>query len=1096
MSWSQEDKQVVEIWDKQVRKVDGHFELPIPWKSDVHMPNNVSMARSRLDSLRQSLYRKGLFSQYDEEVQKLLLEGYAECVPVNEIDKSEGVWYLPHQAVISPSKPGKFRVVFDCAAKFEGESLNDKCLQGPDLNNKLLSVLLRFRQYPCAVMSDIQAMYYQVLIPSEDRDALRFLWFDRNGEVVHLRMTRHVFGGIWCSASSTYALRLVASESEPDPRVVDTIQRSFYVDDCLKSFISTDEAISVVQGTKSLLETGGFKLTKFVSNDSGVLAAIPLEDQAKEVKDLSLDVRSKALGIRWNVSDDHFYFDAKVADVPKVTRRHILSVVSSTFDPLGFLSPVVLIGRLIFQEATRLKLGWDEVVPVELQNRWDSWLQDLMSLSMIRIPRCLVRGDPSDMVFELHTFCDASARAYGCCSYLRSVDNLGCVSSVLMLAKSRVAPIKSVTIPRLELQAAVMGAQVNAMIKRDVDLEIAESYFWTDSEIVLKYLHNASRRFQVYVSNRVSKILQSSEVHQWRHVPGKINPADVVSRGGDLRELDKDIWYKGPEFLRAPKSEWPVSSCDLSVSDDDPEVKIPKVCHVVDVCPSSHPIEQLSSHFSDWYQLKRAVAWWLRLQDRLRHKPRVVSTRLTTEDLARAQLAIVKHVQERYFKKEISALVAGRPFSKSSSIRPLDPILDEDGVLRVGGRLRHSGLPNSSKHPYLIPFQHQIAHLIVREVHDRAHLGSEWVVSDVRKTFWVTKIRRIAKQVSHQCVTCKRLFAKAKPQKMADHIPERLEEGHVPFTYTGLDCFRPFIVKQGRSDVKRYGCVFTCLNTRAVHIEKLDGLDTDSFLNGFRRFIARRGIPAKVWSDNGTNFVGGKAELARSDQNRDRSVSLDREVFHERGVSIDSDAIHAYAVKFNVQWHFNPPGASHMGGLWERMIRTIRKVFAGIAHSNVRWTDDVLHTLFCEAESIINGRPITKTSEDVNDLSALTPNHLLLLRETLSRAPGEFGQVDLYKRRWRCVQHLAEVFWRRWVREYLPELQKRDKWCKRRSNLKVGDLVLIMDENTPRGVWPMGIVCGVNHSRDGLVRSVKVRTKATVLVRPVTKVVGLEGCEQ
>jgi hypothetical protein len=251
-------------------------------------------------------------------------------------------------------------------------------------------------------------------------------------------------------------------------------------------------------------------------------------------------------------------------------------------------------------------------------------------------------------------------------------------------------------------------------------------------------------------------------------------------------------------------------------------------------------------------------------------------------------------------------------------------------------------------------------------------------------------------------------------------------------------------------------------------------MDTDSFLNAFRRFISRRGIPSKVWSDNGSNFVGGSGEL--------------RKALKE----LDEAAILEYGVSQSIEWNFNPPTASHMGGVWERLIRTVRRVFMGISRGDHRFNDEILSTWFCEVESMINGRPITKVGDDPADMSALTPNHLLLLDGQNLGPPGEFSCSD-YRRRWRQVQHLSDMFWKRWVREYLPELQVRSKWHRQKENLRVGDLVLLLGEGTPRTLWPMGVVSEVFPSTDGLVRSVRVRTKVRSFIRPVAKVVLLEA---
>ena len=331
----------------------------------------------------------------------------------------------------------------------------------------------------------------------------------------------------------------------------------------------------------------------------------------------------------------------------------------------------------------------------------------------------------------------------------------------------------------------------------------------------------------------------------------------------------------------------------------------------------------------------------------------------------------------------------------------------------------------------------------------------------------------LVKRVVRNCVLCRKLFGRPSVQKMSDLPLERLEVGNPPFSYTGLDCFGPFMIKQGRKEVKRYCCIFTCLNTRAVHLEMLQTMETDSFLNAFNRFVARRGLPKKVWSDNGTNFVGGRNEMQKA-----CNVKINK-----------------HAVRRNVEWHFNPPGASHMGGIWERLIRTSRKVLLGLLGNNCRLSDEGLQTLLCEVERIINSRPLTKVSDDINDSAPLTPNHLLLLAECPSVPPGVFTETDVYKRRWRCVQHFANEFWRQWLKQYLPELHKRSKWLQPKRNFIVGDLVLVTEENTPRGVWPLGLITETFESKDGLVRSVKVKTRSSYLQRPVTKLVLLEGSE-
>jgi len=1079
VSWSKEDKQVIRLWDDNVRLVEGKYELPIPWKSSCTVPNNISVAMSRLKSLKASLTKRGLSSRYHDEIVKLLQKGYAEVVPDREIHKSSRVWYLPHQAVLNDKKPDKVRVVFDCASKFGGQSLNDKCLQGPNLTNELLHVLLRFRQHEYAVTADVEAMYHQVRVPSNDRDMLRFLWYDDAGNLLHLRMASHLFGGVWCSSVSSYALkRVLRDNGDVSALISDTISRSFYVDDCLRSVKTINDAVEVALGTKEVLRRAGFRLTKFVANDEDILSSLPVSERAEKNTEFLPDEARRVLGIEWNVGDDTFYFKVDAAFHDSVSKRVILSVVSAIFDPLGLIAPITVVGRLIFQDVTRLKLSWDEFVPVDILQRWNDWLQSLADLHFLRVPRCIKPRMFDDCIVQLHCFCDASLKAYGGCAYIRCVNKHGMIHTSLVMSKVRVAPLKYQTIPRLELQGAVLVAKMASMLLKELDLPIMECFYWTDSQLVVKYIQNDSRRFHTFVANRVSTICELTDSQRWFHVPGKQNPADLLTRGEDPKSINLDLWTRGPEFLHLYASDWSVPCTTPNLVSNDPEVRRDYVSRSLATQAGEHPLDTLISYHSSWYKLKRAVAWLLRVKNQLAGKVRNFdSANLSVNELRFAEVEIIKHVQAQRYKNEMQRLLRGEHVGKSSSLRDLSPQINCDGIICVGGRIKNAGVSDSKKHPFIVPHNHHVARIIVNDLHNVAHLGVEWTLSLLRSKYWVTKARVLIKSVKSACVTCKKLYSAPCEQKMSDFPAERLESVHPPFYHVGIDCFGPFQVKIGRSHVKRYGCLFTCLNTRAIHIEKLYSLETDSFLNGFRKFVSRRGAPGKVWSDNGLNFIGANNEIAKCMK------------------ELKADQILNYSVKHGFEWNFIPPNAPHKGGIWERIVRTIKRILSTLLIGiETKLCDEVLETVFCEVEAIVNSRPITKVSDCINDLAALTPNHLLLLREGPAAPPGVFKQSDMYKRRWRYVQHVSNEFWKRWLKEYLPELQKRNKWFKISENVKVGDLVLLLGENTPRYLWPMAIVTSVKFGDDGLVRSVYVRTKTSEFLRPIHKIVLLEQC--
>ena len=1091
---SLEDRRALKVWDESVQRHEGHYVLDMPLRSEsTDWPSEASKvtAERRLSSLKKRLMRDSDYhAKYNTEMQKLLDKGYAEPVPVSESVCQDGPsWYLPHHNVKNPNKPEKFRVVFDCAAQSGGTSLNKEVLQGPDMTNKLVGVLTRFRQHPVAIMADIEAMFYQVKVSMHHRNALKFLWWE-DGDLEKVpqvyRMAVHLFGGVWSPSCAAYALRRTAQDhaSKYHPETVKTVLGNFYVDDCLKSIRDTEFGKRLVNELVNLLDDGGFNLTDWVSNDLSVLESVPEENRAKSVKLFDLNSREmpveRALGVRWSTEDDTLGVKVKTRETP-CTRRGVLSLISSVYDPLGIVSPFILKGKLLLQSECRSGKGWDDRLGPEAEAAWQKWLQELPKLELYKVERCLLpsRFTLSDKMV-LHHFSDASQVAYGVVSYLRSENHEGDVWCGFVMAKSRLAPLKTMTIPRLELSAAALAVKVDAMLRRELELQVTDSVFWTDSMIVLQYICSTSRRFQTFVANRVALIHDGSDPSQWRYVKSEQNPADDASRGLTADEmLNKERWAKGPEFLWGQESQWPEKPAGLPEPPvDDKEVKIKVQVFTTSVEDSEKAFDRLLRQFSSWFRLKRAVAWMMRFGAWLQsHKHVVLERRLSVNELQTAERAVLRYIQGKHFPAEVDSVVHGKSVCRQSSIQSLAPRLNA-GLLVVGGRLQNAPISEESKYPAILPREDSVTKLIVRDIHEgeAVHGGREYVLGLLRCKYWIPQARPLISRVLRECVVCKRLRCMPGQQKMADLPFDRVTPGQRPFANCGVDCFGPYAVKRGRSTEKRYGCLFTCLCMRAIHIEKLHTMDADSFINALVRFMARRGVPDRIRSDNGTNFVGGERELRESMREWDKS-----------------DKVQGLLASKSIEWVFNPPAAPHMGGVWERQVKSVKRALSVILRDQVV-DDERLDTLFCEAEAVVNGRPLTVVSDDPSDLKVLTPNDLLLLSGIPPRVPlGKFAKEDRYTRRWRHVQYLGDLFWKRWVKEYLPTLQLRQRWLNEQPNFRVDDVVLVMCENTPRRSWPLGRVSRVFPGKDGLVRSVELQTQDSVLVRPVDRLCLLEG---
>ena len=1083
------DRKFIRLMQNSVRQVNGHYELPLPL-IDQSLPNNKVQALKRLRGLRQRFDKDEKYkNDYICFMNEMLEKGYA----TKSSDEISNSWYIPHHGVYHPRKPNKVRVVFDCSAHHMNTSLNKSLLSGPDLTNSLVGVLLRFRQESIAIMADIESMFYQVKVPEQQQNYLRYLWWpdgDTSKSPEDYQMTVHLFGATSSPSCANFALRQAASDysSVYGKEAASTLTNNFYVDDMLKSVKDPQTAIKLIKSVKEMCKAGGFHLTKFMCNNGDVLNSVPVEDRAKSVTDVNLIGAASqietVLGVCWCINNDTLSFRIHLKDSP-LTRRGILSTVSSVYDPLGFAAPFLLQGKLLLQELCQKNMGWDDVLDDDTCSKWEKWRKKLSLLQNININRCFKPTEFGNIVsVSVHNFADASQKAYGCCSYLRLVDEDGRIHCSLIMGKSRVAPSKPITIPRLELVAATVAVKINKFVCRELEYNNIQSYFWSDSKAVLGYIRNDAKRFHIFVANRIQHIRENSELESWKYVKSELNPADDASRGIDCKEIcNTHRWFVGPSFLWQPEQSWCHTSGTsyFSIQDQDPELKRKSLVSAA-TSVNSDVISRLFNHHSCWNKLKKAIAWLLiitkQLKNLIKKEPlRNLRDSLSVLEMKHAETWILKYVQSQHFEAELKDLRSFNHVKPSSSIYRLSPILNSDNLLCVGGRLNHGSIEEYKKHPIVLPRNHHITEILVRHYHVKAgHSGKELVMSHIRERFWILGARRIIRQIQNQCFTCRKLYSKPLIQRMADLPTDRLEAEKPPFSSVGVDFFGPFIVKSGRNQLKRYGCIFTCLAIRAVHIEVTFSLETDSFINALQRFISRRGQPHIIRSDNGTNLVGAERELKAAVK------------------EWNSSKMQEFMRQEQIDWKFNPPTASHMGGVWERQIRTTRKILSALMNQQPL-TDETLPTLMCIVENIINSRPISPVSDDPNDLEALTPNHLLQPRNDVKLPPGNFYQHDIYSRkRWRQVQYLANVFWSRWKAEYLPTLQSRAKWLKPERNLQINDIVLIKEDNLPRFQWLLGRVLNVTMGSDGLVRSAEVKTNSGEFLRPVHKLCLLECC--
>ncbi|XP_058814579.1 uncharacterized protein LOC131678438 [Topomyia yanbarensis] len=1094
-----DDKRAREILDTTtVRTSCGKFKTGLLWKHDViKFPDSRPMAEKRLKCLERRLVKEpALYENVRMQIADFERKGYAHRATTEEIVKfqPERTWYLPLGIVLNPKKPGKVRVIWDAAAKVNGISLNTMLMKGPDLLTPLLSVLFQYRERSVAICADIQEMFHQVLIQEKDRSAQLFLWRDSPERPMVTMVTDVAIFGATCSpAHSQYVKNLNATENEADsPRAALAIKNKHYVDDYLDSVDTVEEAVDIAMDVAKIHAKAGFHIRNWQSNSTRVLEKIGGTNLSKE-KRFMLDKEScyeRLLGMIWLPEEDMFSFSVIFSnDVQQIvegdsipTKRELLKVVMSIYDPLGLVTAFIIHGKILVQDVWRTNTGWDEKIPHDLIHRWTEWLTMLQKLNTVMIPRCYFPGyNPASYdSLELHIFVDASEQAFAAVAYFRIVDH-GCTRCVLVSSKTKVASLQPLTIPRLELQAAVLGARLRKTVEEGHSLQIKRTYFWSDSSTVNSWIKSDLRRYRQYVAFRVNEILSLSNPTEWRWLPSKLNVADEATKWGKGPSFDSNSrWYQCPAFLGDEKEEWP-KDCRVTVVETTEELRPAFVCNHFVVKPAIQ-----IDRFSKWERLLRCIACvhrFIDVQTRRDKEDVLPAGGLTREELRKAERSLWRLAQSEAYPDEVVILKTNllvppekqRNLERSSEIANLPPALDEFGVLRVDSRSAKSDfLSFDTKFPIILPKKHRITELLIDWYHrEWRHANDETVVNEIKQRFYIFRLRVLVRLARRNCMWCRVYKSIPLAPKMGPLPKIRLTPFLRPFTFVGIDYFGPYFIKIGRTTVKRWVALFTCLTIRAVHLEVVSSLSTDSCKKAIRRFIARRGAPQEIYSDNGTNFLGASRELAAEITRINSTFS-----------STFTDA--------HTRWRFNPPGAPHMGGCWERMVRSV-KTALGFLPNERKLDEESLVTLLTEAEHIVNSRPLTFVPLENADQESLCPNHFLIMSSTGVRQPikDPVDERAALRGSWNMIQHILDKFWHRWIKEYLPTITRRTKWFHSIQPIREGELVMIADEKI-RNRWLRGRVVRTYPGSDGTVRRADVLTASGILQRPAVKLAVLD----
>ncbi|KAF0154889.1 MAG: Pao retrotransposon peptidase domain-containing protein [Ignavibacteria bacterium] len=938
--YENDDDKALRNFNDTIKFENSRYYVTWPWKERYpHLPTNSKLAVGRLQTqMKKFSANKDLLVKYDTIIQDQLKKNIIEKV---EEKSPFPKHYIPHHPVITPQKnTTKVRIVYDASAKTrkDNPSLNECLYRGPVILEDLCGMLLRFRLKKIAIIADIEKAFLQIGLQEKDRDVTRFFWLkdpsklETENNLQIYRFCRVPFGVISSPflLSATVAYHLNQEKS----KIADTIRRNIYVDNVIIGIDSLEEAKEFYPEAKKIFAKASMNLREWNSNSKDFLTSVLQEDKTGTQS-------QKVLGLNWNLEKDLLSISSKDTTTQEkaiLTKRIILKNIASIFDPLGLISPVILRAKIFLQTLWQKSLTWDQHLEEPEIKTWRDLKENLTSIQHISIPRLIDTSEEN----ELLCFTDASKESYCAVIYLRSRKQKSYKIN-LLFSKTRIAPPRKISIPRLELMAVLIGIRCLNFISKNLQIKILKRHLWTDSQCVLYWI-NDTATVSLFVENRVREIQKEKDV-VFHYVKTSENPADLGTRGCSSKDLLNSIWFHGPDWLQKREADWPKSEkVPLEGKQRDnynSEIKGAKELYSVSL-PAAEgpkgedlksPFELDEKNFSTLNHLLRITAWCLRFIQKSRRKTDLKDGILTSE-LNEARFLWERYIQKRAFCSIFTALQLGK---KEDLIFKFGLEIDEKGLLRCHGRLTDPNYSKDILFPKLLPKKDHFTYLVIKDSHERLfHAGTAHTLSQIRHQYWILHGRREVQKVISDCKKCRRATGGPYLMPKMPNWPSKRVIESAPFTYTGLDYLGPLYVKNKEVTTKCWICLFTCLAVRAIHLELVNYLTAEEFLQALRRFIARRGKPIEIISDNATQFKLAKTVLDR--------VWLE---------VIKNEQVQSYIGTQGINWKFIVQLAPWMGGFYERLIGMV-KMSLKKSIGKILLTSTQLNTVLTEIEAVLS----------------------------------------------------------------------------------------------------------------------------------------------